>query len=104
VFNQQSVVQSNDVRNDPIAGEPMAGEPPMQNYEITLCDRHRIFVSGRGRQSLCQFKQTFAALCDVGTMLNVLGRPKRLCGSVISVVEEHVKSLEYECFVLAAQS
>jgi hypothetical protein len=82
----------------------MAGEPPMQNHEVTLCDRQCVFVARRVGQLSGQFKQTFATLCDVGTMLNVVRRPERLSGRVVSLVEERVKRFQYKCLVFAALS
>ncbi len=59
-----------------------------------------MFITQGWRQSPDQIEKTIAPRSNVGTVLDVIGRPEASSSVVVTPIEQGVESFEDECFVL----
>src|SRR5207244_13280087 len=89
-----------DVRRDPVHGCPEPRKPPMNDDEVAISHDHPGLVSQRRRHALDQVEEALATGSDVRAVLDVGGRPVALRRDVVSLVEQGIEGLKYECLIL----
>jgi hypothetical protein len=60
---------------------------------------HPVFVSQRWRRAFDQIEEALSPWRDVGTVLDIVWRPKTFSGLVIALVEKCLESFEDKCLV-----
>src|SRR6266436_8355399 len=75
VFDQNSVLDTHDVRRNPVRRPAHARESPMDDHELTISHNHPRFILERGWTTLDEVKEAIAARRDMRTVLDVASRP-----------------------------
>jgi len=104
VFDKDAVLDPEDVRRDPVHGRPEPRKLPMNDDEVALSHDHPGLVFQRRRRALDEVDEALAAGSDVRAVLDVRGRPVALRRDVVSLVEQGIEGLEYQCFIRMALS
>src|SRR5882757_401108 len=99
VLDRDTILDPEDVRRDPVHGCPEPRKPPMNDDEVTIGHDRPGLVLQRRRQALDEVEEALAAGSDVRAVLDVGGRPVALSGDVVSLVEQGIEGLEYECLI-----
>src|SRR5438552_6847824 len=99
VFDKDTILDPEDVRRDPVHGCPEPRKPPMSDDEVALSHDHPGLVFQRRRHALDEVEEALAAGSDVRAVLDVCGRPVALSRNVVSLVEQGIEGLKYECLI-----
>src|SRR5258708_574068 len=98
MLHKDPIFDSKNVRCDPAHGQAEVRKSSMHDYEISIGhDRSRLVLE-RWRKALDEFEQPLATRCDMGAVLDVVGRPKLLSSRVVPLIEERIESFQDECF------
>src|SRR5580704_8747070 len=100
MLHKDSVLNAHDICGNPIHREAEVRKSPVHDHEVPLGHNYSRFVLQRWRDALDEIEQTLTTRRDMSAVLNILRRPIALSRHIISFVEESVKSLKNECFVL----
>src|SRR5437660_12646690 len=71
----------------------------MNNDEVAIRHDHPRLVFQRGRHALDEVEEALAAGSDVRAVLDIGGRPVALSRDVVSLVEQGIEGLKYECLI-----
>ena len=96
MLSEKTVLDPDDVGHYPIGGLADVAEPPVQHHIVTARDGQPVFVSHVGRRGFHELEQALTTRGDVRAVLDVVRRPKPLCGRVITPVEQRVKCFQDE--------
>ena len=99
VLDEDPILDPEDVRRDPVHGRPEPRKPPMDDDEVAVSHDHPGLVFQRRRHALDEVEEALAAGRDVRTVLDVVGRPVALGRDVVSLVEQGVEGLKYQCLI-----
>src|SRR5438132_4092298 len=99
VFDKNTILDPEDVRRDPVHGCPEPREPPMNDDEVAISHDHPGLVFQRRRHALDEVEEALTAGSDVCAVLDVYGRPVALRRDVVSLVEQGIEGLKYECLI-----
>src|SRR5258708_25326624 len=99
VFDKDAVLDPEDVRRDPVHGRPEPRKPPMNDDEVAISHDHAGLVFQRRRHALDEVEEALAAGSAVRAVLDVRGRPVALSPDVVSLVEQGIKGLKYDCLI-----
>src|SRR5712671_6678032 len=99
VFDKNTILDPEDVRRDPVHGCPEPRKPPMNDDEVAISHDHPGLVFQRRRHALDEVEEALAAGSDVRAVLEVGGRPVALGRDVVSLVEQGIEGLNYECLI-----
>src|SRR5260370_38913952 len=86
VFDENSILQANDVRCDPVHRQSDVGEPPMNDDIVVFRKNHSRLILERRRRGLAELEEPGSSPLDLAAVLNVVGRPEPLCPRVISFI------------------
>jgi hypothetical protein len=92
-----AVHEADDIGGDPGGGTAVAGEATVRDDIVALGHDQLVLIAQRLRQRPDQVKQTLAAWCDVGAMLDVAVGPKSFGAHEVALVEEHIERQCYWC-------
>src|SRR5258708_2782735 len=96
MFDENSILQANDVRGDPVHRQSDVGEPAMNDDVVTFCKNHPWLILKRRRSGLDEVEESGSSRLDMGTVLNVVGRPKSLRSRVVSLIEQGIECVQYD--------
>src|SRR5712671_2563958 len=99
VFDKDTLLDPEDVRRDPVHGCPEPRKPSMNDNEVAISHDHAGLVFQRRRHALDEVEEALAAGSDVRAVLDICGRPVALSRAVVSLVEQCVEGLKYECLI-----
>src|SRR5258706_459703 len=94
VFDQNSVLDTEDVRRNPIRRPAQSRESPVDDDEIAIGRNHPRFILERRWTTFNEVKESVAARLDMGAVLNVVRRPISLGLGVIPPIEQRIERLE----------
>jgi hypothetical protein len=94
MFDQNAVLDANDVRRDPIHSEAEVRKPPVHDHEVSLGHDGSGFVLQRWREDLDKVEEALTSGRDVRAVLNVVGRPITLGGCVVALIKQCVKRFQ----------
>src|SRR4051812_20427494 len=97
MLNEDPVLDPKNVCRDPIHRYPEPRKPPVNDDEVAVSHNHPVLVFERRRHALDEVEEAFAAGSDVRAVLDIGGRPVAFSHDVISLVEQGIEGLEYEC-------
>jgi len=100
VFDENPIVQSNDVRRYPVRGQSDVGEPAMNDDVVPSCKNHPRLILERLRRGLDEVEEPVSSRLDMGAMLNVVGRPEPLRRRVIAFIEQGIECFQYDRLIL----
>src|SRR5579863_3549947 len=100
MLGKQPLLEPDDVCGDPSRRPPMACEPAMRDDVVALGHNELVFVAKRRWRCAHQVEQPFAPWCNMGAVLDIVGRPELLRGRIVALVEERVKGLQHALPVL----
>ena len=72
----------------------------MNNDVVTFCKNHPRLILERRRSGLDEVEESVSSRLDMGTVLNVVGRPEPLRRRVVSFVEQCIECFQYDRLVL----
>src|SRR6266851_6466766 len=78
VFDENPMLQSNDVRCNPVHRQSDVGEPAMNDDVVVFCKNHPRLIRERRRRGLDEVEEPVSSRLDMGAVLNVVGRPEPL--------------------------
>src|SRR5205085_5931413 len=84
---------------DPVHARPEPRKPPMSDDEVAISHDHPRLVFQRRRHALDEVEEALAAGSNVRAVLDVRGRPIALSRDVVSLVEQGIEGLKYECLI-----
>jgi hypothetical protein len=93
MFGQHAVGDSHDVSGDPVPRESRSRESSMDDDKLAVGRDHARLVLERRGRTLDEVEETYAARRDMGTALDVVGRPEAFSGRAVSLVEQRVECL-----------
>src|SRR6266849_10447590 len=99
MLDEDPIRDPKDVCRDPIHGCPEPRKTSVDNDEVAVSHDHPRLVFQRRRQALDEVEEARAAGSDVRAMLDVCGRPVALSRDVVSLVEQGIEGLKYECLI-----
>src|SRR6267143_2500767 len=99
MLDQNVILDANDVRRNPVHRQAHARKAPMHDHKIFFGYNRSRFVLQCRRDALDELKETVTTRLDMGAVLDVVGRPKLLSRSVVTLIEERVESSKDKCFV-----
>jgi hypothetical protein len=88
VFDENSILQANDVRCDPVRRQTDIGEPAMNDDVVTFCKNYPGLILERLRSGLDEVEEPISSRLDMSAVLNVIGRPEPLRRRVAAFVEQ----------------
>src|SRR4029077_8122475 len=100
MFDQDAILDANDVRPNPVHGLTEARESSMDDYEISLGHDRSWLVFERCRKTFDEIEQALATRRDMSTVLDVTWGPKLLSRSVVALVEQRVEGFEDNLLVV----
>jgi hypothetical protein len=100
MLDQDSVLNAHNICGDPIHRSTEIAKSSVHDHEVSLSHNRSRFVLERGRKALDEIEQAFTTGRDMRAVLNVLRGPVALGRDVVPFVEQSVKSLKNDCFVL----
>src|ERR1700693_2053825 len=100
MFDQNAILDANDVRRDPAHGKAEIRESPVHDHEIPLGRDRSWLIFERWRKALDEIEETFTSRRDVSAVLDVVGRPKLLSSGVVALVKQRVKGFEDKLLIL----
>src|SRR5277367_1732671 len=97
---QDAILEQKNVGGNPVRWKTHSREASMNNDVIAVGhDDTNLMFEGR-RQGLDQIEEAVPAGSDVGAMLDIIRRPEALCRFVVAFVEERIKRLKNDSFVI----
>jgi hypothetical protein len=93
VLGKNATLYSNNVRHDAVSGLSYAGISPMHDHEIVLGNNFPGLIPKGRRNAFDEVEEAIPTGRDMGTVLNVAGRPKFLGRRVVALIEKC-----FECF------
>src|SRR6266481_2516128 len=99
VFDKDTLLDPEDVRRDPVHGCPEPRKTSVDDDEVAISHDHPRLVFQCRRHALDEVEEALAATRNVRAVLDVCGRPVALSRDVVSLVEQDIEGLEYECLV-----
>jgi hypothetical protein len=99
MLNENSILDSKNVRGDPIDRLAKAGESAMHDDEISVGHNCARLIPKCRRQPFDEIEQSLAPRLDVSAVLDVARRPVSFGRDVVPLVEKCVEGLEYECLI-----
>ena len=100
MFDENSILQTNDVRCDPVHWQSDIRKPAVNDDVVTFRKNHSRLIRERRRRGLDQFEEPVSSRLDMGAVLNVVGRPEPLRSRVFSSIEQGIEGFQYDRFVL----
>src|SRR5437588_5769504 len=99
MLDENPILDPHDVCRDPIHRRSEPRKPPVNDNEVALSHDHSGLVFQRRRHALDEVEEALAAGSDVRAVLDVCGRPVALSRDVVSLVEQGIEGLKYECLI-----
>src|SRR5260370_4517062 len=78
---------------------PAPRKTPMDDDEVAVSHDHPRLVFQRRRHALDEVEEALAAGSDARAVLDVVGRPVPLGRDIVSLVEQGIDGLKYECLI-----
>src|SRR5260370_34179614 len=75
VFDENSILQANDVRGDPVHWQSNVGEPAMNDDVVTFCKNHPGLILEQLPSGLVEVEESVSSGLDMATCLNVVVVP-----------------------------
>src|SRR5260370_30593308 len=104
MLGKDSVLNAHNICGNPIRRSTETAKPPVHDHEVSLSHDHSRFVLQRWWNALDKGEKTLTARCDMSAVLNVVRGPVALGRCIVTLVEQCVKGLEDERFVLLFNS
>ena len=87
MLHKEAMLDTENICGNPVYRRTEAAESAVYDHEISLgYDCARLVLQG-GSKALDQVEQSLPARLDVGTVLNVIGRPECLRGIIVALIE-----------------
>src|SRR5258708_35165509 len=100
VFDENLILQANDVGCDPVHRQSDVREPAMNDDVVTFCKNYPGLILERRWRSLDKVEEPVSSRLDVGAVLNVVGRPESLRSRVVSLIEQGIECFQYDRLIL----
>jgi hypothetical protein len=100
VFDENSILQANDVGCDPVHRQSNVGESAMNDDVVTFCKNLPRLILERRRRGLDEVEEPVSSRLDMGAALNVVGRPKSLRSRVVSLIEQGIECFQHDRLIL----
>src|SRR6267143_7613 len=98
MFDQNAVLDANDVRRNPVHRLAEARKSPVHDHKIFFGHNRSRFVLQRRRDALNELKEAVTSRFDMGAVLDVVGRPIALSRCIVSHIKQRVESFKYKRF------
>lgn len=100
MFDQNAILDPENVGCNPICGRTESAEPAMDHHPFAFRQDQTRLVPERHWNGFDQVEESFSSGLDMSTVLNVIWRPKPFRCSVIAPIEEGVEGLQDQRFIL----
>jgi hypothetical protein len=88
VFDENPILQANDVRCYPVHRRFDVGEPAMNDDVVTFCKTHPGLMLERRTRGFDEVEELVSFRLDMGVVLNVVGRPEPLRRRLVAFIEQ----------------
>ena len=94
MFDQNAILDANDVRRNPVHGLAEARKAPVHDHKIFFDHNRSRFILQRRRDAFYQIEQTVAARFDMSAVLDIVVRPITVSRRLVPFVKQGVESLK----------
>lgn len=100
VFDENPILQTNDVRCDPVQRQSDVRKPTMNDDVVVFCKKHPGLMLERRRRGLDEVEEPVSSRLDMGAVLNVVGGPEPLRSRVVAFIEQGIECFQKDRLIL----
>src|SRR5260370_14415188 len=100
VFDENPILQANDVRCDPVHRQSDVGESTMNDDVVVFSKNDPWLILERRRRGFDEVEEPVSSRLDMGAVSNVVRRPEPLRRRVVSFIEEGIEFFQYDRLIL----